>query len=42
VSELLAVLERPDGPAVLERAIALVRGLTEDDPVRRAAAARRS
>jgi SAM-dependent methyltransferase len=42
VSDLLAVLERPDGRAVLERAIALVRRLASDDPVRRAAAARRS
>lgn len=42
MSDLLAVLERPDGPAVLERAIALVQELAEDDPVRQAAAARRS
>lgn len=41
MSDLLAVLERPDGPAVLERAIGLVRGLASDDPVRRAVAARR-
>jgi SAM-dependent methyltransferase len=41
VRDLLAVLDRPDGRATLERAIEVVQALPETDPVRRAAGARR-
>ncbi|HJQ03180.1 MAG TPA: hypothetical protein VJ851_16405 [Jatrophihabitans sp.] len=39
--DLLAVLDRPDGRASLERAVEIVRALPESDPVRRTADARR-